>query len=66
VPYNHLRDLLADGEHRIQSDHRLLEDHCDFGAAYLAQGLLVHRGNLVPGNTDLARDARMGWRQQAH
>jgi hypothetical protein len=32
-----LGDLLADGEHRVERRHRLLEDHRDLGAADVAQ-----------------------------
>ena len=34
-----LGDLVADGEHRIEARHRLLEDHRDVAAAQLAQRL---------------------------
>ena len=66
VPHDRLGDLHADGEHGVERDHRLLEDHGDLGAAHLAQGRLVHRGDLVPGNADPPLDAGARRRQQAH
>ena len=35
---DHLGDLLADGEHRVEAGHRFLEDHRDLVAAHLLQG----------------------------
>ena len=37
VQPQHFLELQADGEHRVQRRHRLLEDHRDVGAAQLAQ-----------------------------
>jgi hypothetical protein len=66
VPHDRLGDLHADGEHGVERDHRLLEDHCDLRAAHLAQCLLVHRVDLVASDKDAPLDAGPGRRQQAH
>ena len=63
-----LGDLLADGEHRIERGHRLLEHHRDAGAAD-ALHARVRRGasGPAPSNRTLpAGDARRRLRQQAH
>ncbi len=66
VPHDRLSDLHADGEHGVEGDHRLLEDHGDLGAAHLAQGRLVHRSDLMPGHADPPLYAGARRRQQAH
>ena len=37
---NRFRDLIADGEHRVQARHRILKDHCDVAAAELGHAIL--------------------------
>ena len=44
VALEHLGDLAADGEHRVERGHRVLEDHRDLAAADLAQ--LLRRSSL--------------------
>ena len=47
VDAHHLRDLFADGEHRVERGHRFLEHHRDPRAAHVAQGAFVE-GDEVP------------------
>ena len=54
----------ADGEHRVQRRHRLLEDHRDLAAAHVAQARLGHRQRSRP--CQLTRPATpWRWAQQA-
>src|SRR5260221_1695808 len=48
-----LGDLEADGEHRVERGHRLLEDHRDAVAADLAHLLLVEPDEIAPGEADM-------------
>ncbi len=43
-----LADLVADGEDRVERGHRLLEDHCDLGAADVAHRRTVGAGEVEP------------------
>jgi hypothetical protein len=52
VQHDGLDDLVADGEHRVQRGHRLLEDHRDVVAADGAHVFIRRRGQV-----DLARSA---------
>ena len=54
VHAQHLGQLEADGEHRVQRCHRLLEDHRDVGAADLAQFVLAELDQIPPAVDDLA------------
>jgi hypothetical protein len=67
VQQEDLAQLPADGVHRIQRGHRLLEDHADAGAAD-ALHLLRRQGREVePVEQHLAAlDAAHRLRQQAH
>ena len=42
-------NLHPDAEHRIECDHRLLENHGDLAAAHLAQAGLVQPCHVVAG-----------------
>ena len=53
---DHLRQLHADREHRIQRRHRLLEDHADRAAADLAHLLPRQREQVLALQRDLAGD----------
>src|SRR5690348_15535733 len=44
---HHLRDLIADGEHRVERGHRLLEDHGDAVAANAANARVVEPQELL-------------------
>ena len=61
-----LRDLEADGQHRIEARHRLLEDHGDPVAAHLAHLLLGKVEEVAALEQDLARDAAVDRRHQPH
>jgi len=62
-----LDHLVADGEHRVERRHRLLEDHADFLAADLAHARLGHAHHVATEEGDLARlDHGRLRRQQAH
>ena len=56
VQLHGLGDLVADGEHRVQRRHRLLEDHRDVVAADLRHLVLVERREVAA----LEEDARAG------
>src|SRR6185436_18459074 len=61
-----LADLIADGEHRVQRRHRLLEDHRDPVAADRAH-LGLGQGEQVPAAVaDLARGDAARRRDQPH
>src|SRR3972149_5428105 len=47
VELQRLRDLLADGEHRVEGGHGLLKDHGDAVAAHLAQLIVVELQDVV-------------------
>ena len=62
-----LDDLLADGEHRVERGHRLLEHHGDAGAADALHAGIGEFGERLAGEADFAgRDAGRRLRQQAH
>ena len=48
VQAEHLVDLFFDGVQRVQRGHRLLEDHRNPIAAYMPQGLLFKRQQVLP------------------
>src|SRR5690349_17676299 len=48
----HLGDLEADGEERIEGGHRLLEDHRDVAAAQVAERLVGEPADLAPIEAD--------------
>ena len=60
----HLRDLEADAEHRVERAHRLLEDHRDLGAAQRAQLARRTLQQVLALENDPAARARIP-RQQA-
>ena len=60
-----LGDLLADGEHRIERAHRLLEDHADLPAAHLAHLARADRQQIAALEAHLADDPALRARQQA-
>ncbi len=62
----HLGELRADGEGRVQRGHRLLEDHRQPVAAQVGQGRLVERQQVAAFEGHAAGDMRSGPRQQAH
>ena len=53
-------ELTADGEHRVEGSHRLLEDHADLVAADVADLLLVHLDDIFAFEEDLAGDYLSG------
>ncbi|KAG1448900.1 hypothetical protein G6F57_016741 [Rhizopus arrhizus] len=59
-----LADLVAQGQHRIQARHRLLEDHGDAVAAQRAALAFRQRQQVLAFEQDAARHAGMP-RQQA-
>ena len=62
-----LHDLLADGEHRVERGHRLLEHHGDAGPANALHARIRECGQHLAGEAHLAGgDARGRLRQQAH
>ena len=63
----HLLDLEADGEHRVERRHRLLEDHRDVRAAHALQLARRQAREIAPAVHDLALrvDDRVLGRQQA-
>ncbi len=62
----HLADLVADGQHRVQRGHRLLEDHGNPPAANPSHAGFRQRGEFVVAEPDMASgDAADGLRQQA-
>ena len=67
VQPQHFLDLEADGEHRVERRHRLLEDHRDVGAAQVLQLAARQRREVAPAVDDLAVriDDRVLGRQQA-
>jgi hypothetical protein len=66
VELQHLLELVADGEHRVQRRHRLLEDHRDRRAAHVAQLAPRQAGEIAAAEVDLAArvDDRVLRRQQ--
>ena len=61
-----LHHLLADGQHRIERGHRLLENHRDVAAALLAHLLLGEVEQVLPFEQDLALRHPAGLGEQAH
>jgi hypothetical protein len=59
-----LDELVADGEHRVQRAHRLLEHHADVAAADRAQLGRGHRVQVAPGQLRAPGHLRRG-REQA-
>src|SRR6185295_1186632 len=57
-------NLYPDAEHRIERDHRLLENHGDLATAHLAQAGLIQRRHVVASYADTSFDAGAR-RQQA-
>jgi len=55
----HLGDLVAHGEHRVQRGHRVLEDHRHGAAAQGADRCVRQRGQFTAFEADAARDARI-------
>ena len=53
-----LGHLRADGHHRVERGHRLLEDHRDLGAAHLLHLALGQRGEVAPAEAARARRRR--------
>ena len=66
VQNEQLRDLLADGQHRIEAGHRLLEDHGDVVAPDLLHRLLGKRQQVAPLQRDPPLDAAGAAGEQAH
>jgi hypothetical protein len=67
VQAHRLGDLIADGEHRVERRHRLLEDHADAIAADRAHVLLGQRQQILAGVADAAAgDAPGRRRHQPH
>ncbi len=60
-----LGDLEADGEHRIEARHRLLEDHGDLVAAHVLHARLGQRQQIAPRQHDAAFDAAVLLRDRA-
>ena len=66
VNLQRLHHLLADGQHRVERGHRLLEDHRDVAAAPLAHLLLGEVEQVLPLEQDLALGDAAGFGEQAH
>ncbi len=66
VARDRLGDLLADREHRIERQHRLLEDHRHRGAPHVGERAVVERQDVVAVDHDLAGDLALARRQQPH
>ena len=65
VQHRSFRDLLADGQHRVQRGHRILEDHRDLVAPDRAHPLLVELQQVLAVVADrAARDHRRRRRDQ--
>jgi hypothetical protein len=59
-----LHDLLADGEHRIERSHGLLEDHGDAVAPDLAHAVRGRTQQVLPQEADVAADGGLGRGEQ--
>ena len=66
VQADDLHDLVADGVHRVQAGHGVLEDDGDLVAADLAEVLLLHVLDLVAVEPHLAAHQLTGVSGQAH
>ena len=66
VQADDLHDLVADGVHRVQAGHGVLEDDGDLVAADLAEVLLLHVLDLVAVEPHLAAHQLAGVSGQAH
>jgi hypothetical protein len=66
APAQHVGQMCADGEERIQRRHRILEDHRDACAAVGVHRGLVEREQVDAVEQDLATHPRQVRRQQAH
>ena len=66
VQADDLHDLVADGVHRVQAGHGVLEDDGDLVAADLAEVLLLHVLDLVAVEPHLAAHQLAGISGQAH
>ena len=66
VQADDLHDLVADGVHRVQAGHGVLEDDGDFVAADLAEVLLLHLLDLVAVEPHGAAHQLAGVGGQAH
>ena len=53
MDFQHLGDLVAHREHRVQRCHRLLEDHADAVAAQPAQGFRIERPSTSAPSTTM-------------
>src|SRR5262249_14975929 len=64
----HLADLEADREDRVERRHRLLEDHADLLAAHALHLIAPYREEVAAAIENAARgcDGRVFLRQQAH
>ena len=73
VELDRLHDLVADGVHRVQAGHRLLEDHRDLAAADAPVGTAVrvhlrqvHLAVVLAAEPQAAADGGGGGRHQPH
>ncbi len=66
VQDDRFHDLRADGEHRVERRHRLLEDHADVAAADRLHLPLGQPHEVVAEERDAARFDAGGRRQQPH
>ncbi len=64
--HQRLGDLEADGEHRVEARHRLLEDHRQLVAAHIAHLLLGELQEVAAVETDHALDPAVGGRKKPH
>ena len=60
----HLHDLVADGEDRVERAHRVLEDHGELTAADPAQLALAHCSQVSTVEQDPAAQHRAGLRHE--
>jgi len=60
------RDLVADGEERIERAHRVLEHHCDLGAAQRPHPVRRGADELLPAPDDRAAGHAAGPEQTQH
>jgi hypothetical protein len=65
VPLEHLGDLGADPDDRVQRRHRILEDHRDLPPPQAAALLGRHREQVLTGVLDQATDLDAGRREQS-
>src|SRR5215472_18049578 len=66
MPRQHLAQLVADREDRVEARHRLLEDHTDAATAHRIELRLAKRGEVASFKADVPAGDRAGGTEEPH